>query len=124
MDKFIHKYKELYEICKGTQEYFWKQVEAKVIDDQMLQKLSVNSSNNTEYYKAHIDNILEGVGEELSAKTAIVLLGIITTVITLKSDTATDKLRRFDTRIQEITSDYLFNPLLAEIIKQAETGDE
>lgn len=121
MKNDINTYCELFQICQGTQEYFWNQVREKLAIDDKVKKISGEAqTGNKEYYKNELSQMIDGLIEQISVKTSIVLMGIITQSLGQSPDKSTETMRRFDSRIQELTSDYLLNSLLKDIISKVE----
>jgi len=113
-------YIELFKICEATQDYFWKQVVNKFNHSEEVAKfLQKMDGGNKEYTAIRLKKGIEEILSAFSIKTAIVLLGIITRATTQGADGWSQSLQRFDSRLQEITTDYLANPLLMRVIKEA-----
>jgi hypothetical protein len=116
----LEKFAELYQICIGTQEFFWKQVIDKLDIDSMLNdKLSGDVSGNKEFLKKQLERMVEDMTESISAKTAVVLMGIILVATTKSTDSGNIQLKRFDSRFQELVEDYLVTDSLKYVLNEA-----
>ena len=126
MDKneAINKFAELYLICKGTQEYFWKSAREHFDgDDRVTQLINQVTSVNKEYAKQQMYQSINAKIEEISTKTSVVLMGILTTAIASKDMSGPRKLKYFDSKVQELTEDYLVSPVLMSAIEKGEKSE-
>lgn len=108
----IKPFEDLFEICVGTQEYFWKNVIDNLGDQDGMKRIlsQLGDGTNSDYLYEKIQKQVEGLTRSVSVKTSLLLMALILKVVYLEIE-GPDKtfydIKSFDLQLERSLNEFL-----------------